>query len=343
MRTRSRIKKFQLINSQIEKNKLQNEKDKLQISRDFSEITLVISLLAGTWIIFWKIIDYFSNNILQSSYFQYIVYFFVYFLFIEFLFLFLFIILKGHVISTKTGKIRTVTQSLLRYSFELSIAFSALFALKFFLDSNFKDFSQNPIYNFLTSTAGILIPILIIISINYDDFKKIDKIKPRNVGILLILFGVLLLIIPNFFTSLLIIPSYFLMGSYSIEAFPQSNLDEGFLIFTIKETGLTYDNTFITLHKLNFNDTNIFDDIIIINSTYANSSKNKSMFGKRYEPGIWYLTVNTSNLTPGSYRLHAEVTNDLSKNSTFGAITKYGDRLFYIISRNTNYSSNFVT
>lgn len=339
MKPRTRIKKFQLIDLQIEKNKLQNEKDRLQISRDFSEITLVISLLAGIWVILWKIIDYFSNNTLENNYLQYLAYFFVYFLFTEFLFLFLFMILKGHAISTKTGNLRTITQSLLRYSFEYSIVFSSLIALKFIFDSNNKGLGQNPIYNILASAFGILIPILIIILINLDDFKKSKAIKPIQAGILMILIGGLILIFPNFFVSLLIFPSYFLTGSYSIESFPQSNLDEGFLTFTIKETGITYDITYITLQKLNFNDTSIFNDTIIINSTHANLSK--SMFGKRYKSGIWYLTINTSTLPSGSYRLHAEVTNDISRNSTLGTITKYGDRLFYITSGNINYSSNF--
>lgn len=54
----------------------------------------------------------------------------------------------------------------------------------------------------------------------------------------------------------------------------------------------------------------------------------KLMFGDFYEPN-YYLNVNSSNLSSGNYMLHAEVTFDPTKNSTFGTIVKQGDKLFY--------------
>ncbi|KCZ73234.1 hypothetical protein ANME2D_00297 [Candidatus Methanoperedens nitroreducens] len=81
-----RIRGFQVKSERVEKEKLQIEKEKLRISNDFNQITLAISLLAGTWFFLSKLIDYLNNNILtQNDYFQSLVYFVLIFLLIELL------------------------------------------------------------------------------------------------------------------------------------------------------------------------------------------------------------------------------------------------------------------
>jgi hypothetical protein len=115
-----------------------------------------------------------------------------------------------------------------------------------------------------------------------------------------------------------------LIGSYSIDVFPQSNTNEGFLTFTIKETGVINYPCDVTLYKLN--GTNIV-------TASSNSSDNTSMFGQTKERGLWYLIVNTTNLTPGSYLLHAEKTDLITeKFNSFGSNIKQADKLFIIPS-----------
>lgn len=328
---------------------MQNEKEKLQISRDFSEITLAVSLLAGIWIIFWKIKDYFDNNMLQSGYIQYIIYFVVFFLLIEFLIIFVFLMLKGHMVSTKTGKgkLRNLAQMLLTYSFQFSILFSILLVLAIFFDSIFKGLSVNPVYTYLISALSAVISVvilLIVISIslylnnsNFKDFfEKInalgEKSPWRSFFVIIFIFFMVVLI-----TKLLVIPSYFLAGTFSIEVFPQPNTNGDILTFTIKETGLTSGISFISLDKLNANN-NSREYIDNITMPIENKSMHKIMFGIFQKPN-YYLNVNISNLSSGNYMLHAEVTFDATKNSTLGTIIKNGDRLFYIKARNANYSS----
>lgn len=133
----------------------------------------------------------------------------------------------------------------------------------------------------------------------------------------------------------LIAPTYLLGGSYSIDVFPQSEINHDILTFTIKETGITSGRNFINLYKLD--DNNVFQDIdnITINYTQETPSKNKMMLGKKHE-GTWYLNLNTSNLSYGNYMLHAEVSyNNLI---SLGVFKKHADKLFYIPPKSANYS-----
>ena len=137
------------------------------------------------------------------------------------------------------------------------------------------------------------------------------------------------------------LPAYLMMGSYSIEQFPISNNDDDIFIFTIKETGIPLNNNYIHLQKINVNESNIFQNIdnITISNNHGTSSKNKLMTGTNYG-GIWYLNVNTSNLSTGTYNIHAEVTNEIIIKSVFGTIKKYDDELFYIAPRSSDFDSN---
>jgi hypothetical protein len=143
------------------------------------------------------------------------------------------------------------------------------------------------------------------------------------------------IIIATVFFISLIAPTYLLGGSYSIDVFPQSEVNSNILTFTIKETGLTSGRNFINLYKSD--DNHVFQDIdnITIISTQEISSKNKLMTGTKHE-GVWYLNLNASNLSHGNYVLHAEVSYINLNN--FEIFKKHADKLFYIAPRTTNYS-----
>lgn len=153
----------------------------------------------------------------------------------------------------------------------------------------------------------------------------------------IILFLLLIFFITAFFTM----PTYLLTDSYSIDTFPQSNTNSDFITFTIKETGLQYNFIYITLNKLNSESKLMqYVDNVTINRTKEALSNNSFMLGENYED-IWYLNINTSDLQPGNYMLHAEVTDDSSKNNTiFGTIKKHTNKLFYIAPNSAKYSLN---
>lgn len=343
---------------------LQNEK--LQNSSDFNEITLAITLLAGVSAFLLKTVDYFNNNVIVlSDYLQLTVYFLVLLLLLEFSMVFLFLILKGYLLSTKSEskEIKNITQKLFKSIFILPILWIVFSIFTLLSHEIFKDPSKINNYNYILYFYWIFTSMIIIWI--YIRLAKIDlikslknillkinqiKIKPlfKNFDFKkylflnfspLIIFLILLLLL-LLLLILLTAPLYLLTGTFSIEEFSQSNTNTGILTFKIKETGIAYSANYINLYKMNTSEGNIFQyiDDITINNTQENLSRNKLMIGKKYE-GIWYLNVNTSNLQPGNYLLHAEVTNPLSEKTVFGTIKKHDDKLFYIASRNEKYSS----
>lgn len=170
--------------------------------------------------------------------------------------------------------------------------------------------------------------------------RKINLITLITVIILLII--ILSIIIPAFLRLynevFLVAPSILLMGSFSIEEPLQSTDNADILTFIVKETGLTYSKNFISLDKFN-TENNSLTNIDKITLPIEPESKNKSMFGNLSDKGVWYLNINSSRLNSGNYMLHAEVTNDLSKNSTFGVFRKRSDKLFTIaLNSKRNYN-----
>ena len=323
---------------------LQNEK--LQNSRDFNEITLAITLLAGVSAFLLKTVDYFSTNVIVlSDYLQLTVYFLVLLLLLEFSMVFLFLILKGYLISIKSESkvIKSITQKLFKSIFILPILwiiFSVftLLSYEIFKDPN-KINNYNNIFDFYWIFASMIIlwiyvrlaKIYLIRSLKNILFKISHiKIKPlfknfdfKNYMILnfspLIILLVLLLVL-LLVAIVLTAPLYLLTGSFSIEDFSQSHTNT-IQTFKIKETGIAYSTNYIKLYKMNANDSNIFQyiDEITINNAQESLSRNKFMIGIKYE-GIWYLNINTSSLQAGNYLLHAEVTNGVSDKTIFGTI-----------------------
>ncbi|MDD5473175.1 MAG: hypothetical protein PHU34_03395 [Candidatus Methanoperedens sp.] len=177
-----------------------------------------------------------------------------------------------------------------------------------------------------------------------DSFMMhIRKINRITLTVIILLIISLTIMIPAFLKLynevFFIAPSVLLMGSFSIEEPLQSTDNADILTFIVKETGLTYSKNYISLDKFNAENNSLtnIDNIIL---PIEPESKNKSMFGNLSDKGVWYLNINSSRLDSGNYMLHAEVTNDLSINSTFGVFRKRSDKLFNIaLNSKRNHSS----
>lgn len=322
------------------------EKEKLQHSRDYKEITLVIAILAGTSAFLLKLIDYFNNNIITiSNHVQIIIYLIVYVAIIEIALIFSFLLLKGYLLSTnsKIQQLEKYAKRTFKYIFIfpvpiIIILISTLLFYTYYTEEKSYFNSVLFIYCLITCILAVCIYIYLDTEINiFDSLKnRLADYKHLNY-IQLIAIVILIPLIVFFINSSFVIPSYLLVGQYSIEAFPESNNDGDMLTFTIEETGITYARCFITLYKLNLGN-NSLENIDNITIPLQHESKNKLMFGGIHELN-YYLNVNTSTLSPGNYMLHAEVTNDISKIYKFGTIKKSDDKLFYIEPKNTNISS----
>ncbi|VVB89973.1 Uncharacterised protein [uncultured archaeon] len=335
------------------------------MTKDIEEITLALTLLGVVTAVVLKINDFFNNNviILNANLYGF-VNGLITFLLVEFLIIFLFFIFKGISIYIEPQKRNDDFKKNTRMLFKLSF----IYAFVWFIDSIFifififiTTVYYNylpPWYNKIAYLYGFSI-ILISLWLFFDLLGSgiTEKIKEihRNLieqnyrlPILFIIIGILLIIFQDLYSRLLldivILPSYLLAGSYSIEEFPQSIDNADNLTFTIKETGIPYNFNYIRLDKINSN-SNLtqYVDNIKINRTQETQSNETFMLGENYY-GIWYLVINTSRLQckfhSGTYMLHAEVTDEPSENSTFGVIQKRADKLFYIAPKNANCSFN---
>ncbi len=312
--------------------------------RDFEEMTLALALLAVLSAFLLKLVDYFNNNvILITDYFQPLIYTLVWILLVELLFVLSFLVLKGYIISAKSEKKQL--KILVEFLFKISFILFILWFVSLILSLLFYQYSKNIITKWYYIEVSIIFAILSFlilfrIYLYLMDYKKKDLIEPTKIDISLFLKSYFLLIILFFifFTILYPIPSYLLNGSFSIEVFPQSTIDNNPLTAIIKETGFSYNICFITLSKLNAAN-NSLEQIDNITIPKENRSINELMFGGRYRKDF-YLNINTSNLSSGNYMLSAEVTDDPSRGYIFGTIIKYADKPFYIPPKSPNYSFN---
>ena len=336
--------------NEIEPSEL--EKEKLQNSRDYKEITLVVTILAGISAFLLKLIDYFNNNTIAfSDHVQLIIYLIVYLALIEIALIFSFLILKGYLLSVNSvnKKLTNLSKKIFQNIFKIPIPTIIILISTLLFDSYHLE--DNYYYNIVYIIYWIITVVLAFLIFIYLNPKIVltDSLKNMSVNeirnklkfnfqieisffIKIISIPLLLFIIISSF----IIPSYLLVGHYSIEVFPESNNGGDMLTFTIEETGITYARCYITLYKLNLGN-NSLEHIDNITIPIQLESKNKMMFGGIHEL-YYYLNVNTSTLSPGNYMLHAEVTNDVSKRYKFGTIKKQDDKLFYIEPKNTNHS-----
>lgn len=329
-------RRLQFINQQIEKSKLQN-------SRDFKEITFAITLLAGISALLFNVSDYFNSNVITlSNHFIYLVRVLVFIAIIIFIALFIFLLLKWHLVSVKDNDERV--KNLAELIFKIIPLFSISWILILIVNVLIDFYITNPIlsqyerYSYIFVLLGFcLIFLLLWLALKNISLKKMDenRIDLHHMFFMILIIMILILLSP--------VPTYLLMGSYSIEQFPVSNTDNDILTFTVKETGLPFSSNHVTLYKMNANQSNIFQNIdhLIINNTQGAISENKFMTGIKYE-GIWYLNLDTLNLSSGTYNVHAEVTYDQSVKYILGKSKKHDDQLFYIAPRNSNFYSNIT-
>ena len=330
-------KRLQFMNQQIEKSKLQN-------SRDFKEITFAITLLAGISALLFNVSGYFNSNVITlNHHFINSIIFLVYVAIIIFIALFIFLLLKWYLVSTKDENKQIKNLAELIFNAIPVVSILWIFVLIFSILVDF--YITNPILSQYEKYAYIFVLLgfcLLLLSIRLA-LKSIslEKVEKNIISLYHMLF--VILIIMTILIILSPIPTYLLMGSYSLEQFPVSNTDNDIFTFTIKETGIPFTSNHITLHRMNTNHSNIFQNIdhIIITSTQGAQSENKLMTGINYE-GIWYLNLDTSNLSSGTYNLHAEVTYDQSVKYILGKSKKHDEKLFYIPPKSSNFHSNIT-
>ena len=331
------------------------ENEKLQNSRDYKEITLVITILAGTSAFLLKLIDYFNNNIITiSNHVQLIIYIIVYLALIEVALIFSFLILKGYLLSanSENKQLTNLSKEIFKKIFifpipTIIILISTLLFYTYQIEE--KNYYNIVIFVYWILTVILASRVLFYLNPEINIFNSLNnlsvyknlhkrKIDLKNINYIQLISNIILFPLVAFIIiSSFIIPSYLLVGHYSIEVFPESNNGGDMLTFTIEETGIAYARCYITLYKLNLGN-NSLEHIDNITIPIQLESKNKMMFGGIHEL-YYYLNVNTSTLSPGNYMLHAEVTNDISKRYKFGTIKKSDDKLFYIEPKNTNISS----
>ena len=331
----------------------------MENSRDFKEITFAITLLAGIFAFLFKVNEYFNNNVItMGGSFQFPIYLLVLIAIVILLSLSIFLLLKWYLISItyENKPIKNITEKLFKNISIYTTIWIIILILSFTVDYYVTNPPEIDYINVLMIFIIFLVVFCVVILLDYKTFKKVMPIikddllsmyfKITNKNILNLLSILMLLSKTIFALSIIIvifspIPSYLLMGSYSIEQFPTSNTDNA--IFLIKETGIPLVLNHIILYKINDNESNIFQyiDNITIKNTHGTTSKNKLMTGIKHE-GIWYLNVNTSNLSFGTYNIHAEVTNDLSVKYIFGTIKKHDDKLFYVAPRSSKFYSNIT-
>lgn len=336
-------KRLQFIDRQIERSKVQN-------TRDFKEITFAITLLAGVSAFLSKVIGYFNNNVITfSGYSPFSINLLVLMAIMILFSLSIFLLLKWYLISIKYENklIKNITDKIFEFISIYTILWIFILILGFIVNL----FIISPLYTEYKFYLMIIYLILfcMIFLQKYKSLKQtphlqkntLIHLKTKQNEMWYIYNGLIIfLIIMLLFSP---IPTYLLMGSYSIEQVPISNTDNDIFTFTIKETGIPFNSNYITLHKMNINESTIFQNIddIIISNTHSIPSKNKLLTGIKHE-GIWYLNINTSNLSSGTYNIHAEITNDISKNYVFGTVKKHDDKLFYVAPRSSDFDSNIT-
>lgn len=267
-------------------------------SRDFEEITLAITILTGLSFILFKIADYFNNNTIGlSDNLQFLVRILVSGLLIELVIISSFLILKGYVLfaATSEERIISIANSIFK-SFIIYFVFLGVISvfLLFFMIGSFPTLIESPyyIYIFIIYEVLTVLATLRVISFKRDDLKKsvraFKEIREKSDFINVIIAEIIIITI--LFISL-IAPTYLLGGAYSIEVFPQSEINHDILTFTIKETGLTSGRNFITLYKLD--DKTVLQDIdsVTINNNVTQKaiSKDKNMVGTNYQYMVYEL------------------------------------------------------
>lgn len=310
---------------------------------DFEEITLAITLLAGILSFLLFISNYSNTNIISlSHFFQQMIYILIYFAIIIFLLLFVFLMLKGYAITAHSDNVCKISRGLLKNIFEATIIWtiyliSIILAYIVIINVDQKWYSGYVIVAFICLVVGTFATTTYYFY--FEGIENVFGIACDTKPIYLICYGIVTLFIFYLITisvgAIYSVPSYLLIGTYSIEEYSQPEISDN-RIFVITETGITYKKIYIDLYKLDSPQKTFLttEYSMIINGT-APESKNRYMNGTKYE-GKYYIYLNTSNLTYGNYILYAEVTDDLTKNSTFGTNKKRVEKLFHVVQDTPN-------
>ena len=317
------MNRLELINQRIEKEKLRN-------TRDFKEVALAISLLLALSAFLSKTIAYFNSNVISlNGNFQSIVYMGLFLLILEFILIFIFLLLKGYLIAIRdlgNNESSAVTSIIFKNIFIFPLCLFT-FSLIVLLSRSISDMiggdsSSIPFSILIFSiTVGA---VAMLIQLNMGGAKR------RSQFIFIVLLSVFIFAL--FYMKLYLLPSYLLIGSFSIDVFPQSSADNSTLTFEITETGMQYSKNYVSLYDVGTPDIPLFDmvDFIILKDGDRTASDKRFMWGIKHG-GVYYITIyNKSDLPSGNYVLHAEVTDDFSKNSTFGENRKHADKIFSI-------------
>lgn len=277
-----------------------------QSPKDIEEITLAIALLGGLIAILLYIIDYFNNNVIVFNVrLQGVaVYTLMSFLLLEFVIIFLFFILKGISVNIEPENrkkdfekgARNLFKISFIYPFVLFIATTLVLFFNYITTVYYSYVEQHPTIYFIIALFYSIIVMFISFWILFDLYdsritKKTNEIfknliknfidsKNRRaiiIGIFIMILGICIIIFQDLFFQLLLdfslVPAYLLTGSYSIDVFPQSNANSDTLTITIKETGSSFNNIYITLSKLeNGNNLRRYVDNVTINRTKEASS-----------------------------------------------------------------------
>lgn len=277
------------------------------------ELTLAITLLAGISAILFKIVDYFSNNVIDLNVFALIlVYILVGFLIIEIFMVLLFLSVQGF-LSVQEKKLERLEK--LNGTLQKAVFSVPTFVLIYSFSMIFY-FWPIKIWNNLGIAmlcfVGFWFIMMILFFYIFRDLK------------LLFLLIILLIFVAILFPIITLL----LSGTYSIEIIHSSGSNNDIMSIAIKDTGLPL-RCVIDLCKVNKSNKNLFSSID--NITLYGSEKNSSeyMTGKK-EDGIYYLFINTSNLPSHYYFLQAEGTYI----SYLLKVRKSDNKLFYLPPQN---------
>lgn len=289
------------------------------------------------------------------------------FLLIELLIIFLFFIFKGISVYTieepQTGTDNNSKkknfEQIAGELFKISFIIAFMWIIASILTVSFKLITptQGDLYEFVFSLFGyslvvfgysLILLITVFITVTTISTSKIieilnkiiEKFKNSTTYLkfffslkFLIIFIILFVL---FVSSFSLVSQYLLTGSYSIEEFSPSIDNPDIRTFTMKEKGISYNLTEVMLFKLNSSYPTISGDLRKDNidniTAYRNIEKEKLkpscyLWVTNFNT-VWYLNIiNISNLSSGTYLLHAEVRNDLNDNSVFGILKTTADKI----------------
>lgn len=314
---------------------------------DLKDLTLAIALLAGISAFLAKLIGYSNENIINpiTSVFIRLL---VFLLILEIAFLVLFLLVKGYLIwplkKEKTDLLKNLSGSFGKMMFFLPIfiLFYVTFAVTFAFITKDRVFSDTTIN--LLSVGMAIISLIVTVRIGGLDFESLKKVMLINqkfefthfkmitgwLFIIAYIFIIFAFIVCIFQTS-----TFLLCGSYAIEINHLPDVDTDIMALTIKDTGIPSGRCYVFLNRLNNSSDGLFQqlDNVTLQDSENKTSKYKYMIGQK-EYGVYYLFINTSNLSPGYYLLHAETSYYNSESFNLFEPKKEDNELFYLPARN---------